>query len=250
MNVIIYGAAGGIGTAVAEVFARQGATVHLTGRTRATLEALAARITADGGRAEAAVVDAFDEAAVEAHAAAVGRIDVSINLVPRGDAQGTPLVAMEVADLARAVTNGITTNFITARAAARRMTEQGDGLILALNSGSAHGSPMMGSTGPADAALDTFVRNLALEVGPSGVRVMGIWVAGILETLTLTKLQAVNPAIDEAAIAGIHASLDGLRLLRRSPRLDDVAETIAFLASPAARGLTGTWINATGMFTS
>ncbi|MFG2044688.1 SDR family NAD(P)-dependent oxidoreductase [Dactylosporangium sp. NPDC048998] len=250
MNVIIYGAAGGIGGAVAEAFARQGATVHLTGRTAATLEALAARIREQGGKAEAAVVDAFDEEAVEAHAASVGRIDVSLNLVPRGDVQGIPLVDMSVADLTRAVTAGLTTNFITARAAARRMVEQGEGLILALDSGSAHGSPMMGSTGPADAALDTFVRNLAMEVGPRGVRVMGVWVAGIPETLTLEKLRAVNAGIDADALSGIHANLDGLRMLRRSPRLPDIAEMIALLASPAARGMTGTWVNATGMFTS
>jgi NAD(P)-dependent dehydrogenase (short-subunit alcohol dehydrogenase family) len=250
MNVIIYGAAGGIGTAVAQEFARRGATVHLTGRTADTLEALAAGIRAEGGKAEAAVVDAHDEEAVESHAERVGRIDVSLNLVPRGDVQGIPLVDMSVADLTRAVTSGITTNFITARAAARRMIAQGEGLILALDSGSMHGSPMMGSTGPADAALDTFVRNLAMEIGPSGVRVMGIWVAGILETLTIAKLRQVNAGIDEGMLAGIHANLDGLRILRRSPSLGEVAETIVFLASPAARGLTGTWVNATGMFTS
>ncbi|MEV6926368.1 SDR family oxidoreductase [Dactylosporangium sp. NPDC051485] len=250
MNVVIYGAAGSIGTAVAEVFARQGATVHLTGRTAAPLEALAERLRAAGGKAEAAVVDALDEEAVEAHAARVGRIDVSLNLVPRGDVQGIPLVDMSVADLTRAVTAGLTGNFVTARAAARRMAEQGEGLILALNSGSAHNSPMMGSTCPADAALDALVRSLAMELGPSGVRVMGIWVAGIPETLTIEKLRAVNAGIDEGALAGIHAHLDSLRLLRRSPRLPDIAETIAFLASPAARGITGTWVNATGMFVS
>ncbi|MGI5238059.1 SDR family NAD(P)-dependent oxidoreductase [Dactylosporangium sp. CA-139066] len=250
MNVIIYGAAGGIGTAVAEEFARRGATVHLAGRTAGTLEALAARIREAGGKAEPAVVDAYDEAAVEAHAESVGRIDVSLNLVPRGDMQGVPLVDMAAADFTRAVTNGLTTNFITARAAARRMTVQGAGLILALDSGSAHGSPMMGSTGPADAALDTFVRNLAMEVGPSGVRVMGIWVAGLLETLTLEKLQAVNAAIDANALSGIHAGLDAARMLRRSPTLAEIAGTIAFLASPAAGGITGTWLNATGMFAS
>ncbi|HTJ38676.1 MAG TPA: SDR family oxidoreductase [Dactylosporangium sp.] len=250
MNVIIYGAAGGIGTAVAEEFARRGATVHLTGRTAATLEALAARIREQGGKAEAAVVDAYDEAAVEEHAESVGRIDVSLNLVPRGDVQGIPLVDMSVAELSRAVTNGITTNFITARAAAQRMVTQGEGVILALDSGSANGSPMMGSTGPADAAIDTLVRNLAIELGPRSVRVMGIWVAGVLETLTLPKLQAVNAAIDEGALAGIHAGLDAARMLRRSPTLAEIAETIAFLASPAARGITGTWFNVTGMFTS
>ena len=76
-------------------------------------------------------------------------------------------------------TTEITTNFITARAAARQMIEQGSGVILALDSGSADGSPMMGGTGPADAATDTFVRNLAAAVGPHGVRVVGIWTAGL-----------------------------------------------------------------------
>ncbi|WP_433047610.1 SDR family NAD(P)-dependent oxidoreductase [Dactylosporangium sp. CS-033363] len=249
-NVVIYGAAGGIGSAVAQAFAADGATVHLCGRTAETLEALAARIREQGGKAEPAVVDAFDEAAVEAHAASVGRIDVSLNLVPRGDVQGIPLLEMSTEDLTRAVTNGLRGNHITARAAARRMVAQGEGLILALDSGSAHPSPMMGSTCPADAALDTYIRSLALELGPQGVRAMGIWVAGLLETLTVEKLQAVNAAIDEQAVAGIHAALDGARMLGRSPRLADVAATIVFLASPAAAGLTGTWINATGMFPS
>jgi NAD(P)-dependent dehydrogenase (short-subunit alcohol dehydrogenase family) len=250
MNVVIYGAAGSIGSAVAQVFARQGATVHLTGRTAEGLEALAKQITRAGGAAEVAVVDAFDERAVEEHAQAVGRIDVSLNLVPRGDVQGIPLVDMTVEDLTRAVTAGLTTNFITARAAARRMITQGDGVIIALDSGSAHNSPMMGSTGPADAALDTFVRNLAMEVGPHGVRVIGVWAAGIPETLTVEKMQAVNAGIDASAVAGIHENLDRLRLLGRSPRLAEIAETIAFLASPHARGMTGAWVNTTGMFTS
>jgi len=104
---------------------------------------------------------------------------VSFNLVTRGDVQGTPLVEMSTADFLRPITTGITANFITARAAARQMIAQGSGVILALNSGSAHGSSMMGGTGPADAATDNYIRNLATEIGPHGVRVLGIWVAGI-----------------------------------------------------------------------
>jgi enoyl-[acyl-carrier-protein] reductase (NADH) len=81
------------------------------------------------------------------------------------------------------------------------MIEQGSGVILALDSGSANGSPMMGSTGPADAATDTFIRNLAAEIGPRGVRVLGIWTAGLPETLSREKLAAVdsNLALDDAA---------------------------------------------------
>ena len=174
---------------------------------------------------------------------------MSLNLVPRGDLQGTPLVDMTTADFTRAVTTGVTTNFITARAAARQMIKQGSGVILALDSGSAKQSPMMGSTGPTDAAIDSFTRNLALEVGPHGVRVLGLWVAGIPETLTPEKLAAVNSdlQLDDAALAGLIQQLDSMRILRRSPRLPEVAAAAAFLASDRT-SLTGTWINATGMF--
>src|SRR5262245_29023051 len=151
-NAIIYGAGGSIGAAVAGTFAREGARVFLTGRSRAKLDEVAGQITAAGGQAEVAVVDALDEGAVDEHAAAVaaraGSIDVSFNLVTRGDVQGIPLTDMTTADFLRPITTGITANFISARAAARHMIERGSGVILALDSGSAHGSPMLGGTGP------------------------------------------------------------------------------------------------------
>jgi enoyl-[acyl-carrier-protein] reductase (NADH) len=121
-------------------------------------------------------------------------------------------------------------------------------VILALDSGSAHASPMMGGTGPADAALDTFIRNLAAEVGPRGVRVLGLWIAGVPETLSPAKLAAVNSnlTLDDAAFQGLLDQLAAMRMLRRSPRLDEVADTAAFLASDRAAGLTGTFVNVTG----
>src|ERR1700742_3624363 len=100
-NAIIYGGGGSIGSAVARTFAREGATVHLVGRTRATLEAVAGEI---GGRV--AVLDALDEAAVGAHAAEVaadGGLHVSFNLVTRADKQGTPLVDMTTDDYLGAI---------------------------------------------------------------------------------------------------------------------------------------------------
>jgi len=101
----------------------------------------------------------------------------------------------------------------------------------------------MGSTGPADAATETFFRYLAAEVGPSGVRVCGIWTAGVAETLTREKIQEVSgAAIDPDAALQMIASMAALR---RTPRLADVAETAAFLASDRAGGLTGTMVNVT-----
>jgi NAD(P)-dependent dehydrogenase (short-subunit alcohol dehydrogenase family) len=255
-NAIIYGAGGSIGGAVAKEFAREGARVFLAGRTREPLEAVAADIASAGGSSEVAVLDALDEQAVDEHALAVaseaGSIDVSFNLITRGDVQGIPLVEMTAEDFSRPITTGITTNFITARAAARHMIEQGSGVILALDSGSANGSPMMGGTGPADAATDTFIRNLAAEIGPQGVRVLGIWTAGLPETFSREKLAAVDSKFqDEAAFQGLIESLDQMRMTRRSPRLAEVAATAAFLASDRADAITGTFVNVTsGMFPS
>ena len=252
-NAVFYGGGGAVGGAVARAFAHEGARVFLAGRTREKLEDVAKDVEAAGGTAKAAVVDALDEQAVDEHAQAVvseaGSIDVSFNLVSRGDVQGTPLVEMKTDDLLRDVVNGLHSNYIIARPAARHMIGQGSGVILALDSGSAKGSPMMGSTGPADAATDTFVRNLAAEVGPHGVRVLGLWVAGVPDTMSPEKLASVNSnlALDDEAFRGLLGRLDEMRMLRRSPRLADVAAVAAFLASDRAGGMTGTFVNVTGV---
>src|SRR2546423_4425098 len=248
-TAIIYGGGGGIGGGVARTFAREGANVFLVGRRRETLDAVATDITSAGGSAEVAVVDALDEQAVDNHVQDVvskaGRVDVSFNLISRGDVQGTPLVEMTTDDLLRAVVTGLQSSFITARAAARRMIAQGSGVILHLNSASGAGAMAgMGSTGPADAATEAFMRYLAAEVGPHGVRVCGIWTAGVAETLSQEKLTGVggtnapDPQTAEEMIAGMAA-------LRRAPRLIEVAEVAAFLASERAAGMTGAMANVT-----
>jgi NAD(P)-dependent dehydrogenase (short-subunit alcohol dehydrogenase family) len=195
------------------------------------------------------VVDALDEQAVNDHVQEVvskaGSVDVSFNLISRGDVQGTPLIEMRADDLLRAVVTGLQSNFLTARAAGRRMIEQGSGVILHLNSASgAAAMPGMGSTGPADAATEAFMRYLAAEVGPYGVRVCGIWTAGVAETMSSEKLTEVageNAPRPHAVLEMIAR----MAALRRAPRLSDVAEAAAFLASDRAAGITGTMVNVT-----
>jgi NAD(P)-dependent dehydrogenase (short-subunit alcohol dehydrogenase family) len=248
-NAIIYGGGGGIGSGVAKTFAREGATVFLAGRTKAPLQIVADDITSNGGKAHIALLDALDEKAVDQHAKSVvdqaGTIDVSFNLITRGDAQGKPLIEMTKDDLLRAVVNGLQSQFITARAAARRMIEQRSGVILHLNSASGDGAqPGMGSTGPADAATESFMRYLAAELGPHGIRVCGIWTAAVVETLTKEKFAAVtggNAPEPEMVVQMI----SGMAALRRAPRLADVAEAAAFLASDRAAGITGSMANVT-----
>jgi NAD(P)-dependent dehydrogenase (short-subunit alcohol dehydrogenase family) len=241
-SAVVYGG-GGIGRAVAATFAREGARVHLAGRTRAPLDATADEIKAAGGAAEVAELDATDERAVEAHADQVGRIDISFNLISRGDVQGVPLVEMTTDDLLRATINGLTSNFVTARAAARRMIAQGAGVILHLNSASGAGAmPGMGSTGPADAAVEALMRYLAAEVGPHGVRVCGIWTAGVEETMTDASVGEVAEGVSASAALEMIA---GMSVLRRPPRLADVTEAAAFLASDRGSGITGSMTNVT-----
>jgi NAD(P)-dependent dehydrogenase (short-subunit alcohol dehydrogenase family) len=248
-TAIIYGGGGGIGGGVVRAFAREGAAVYLAGRNLEPMEPVAAEITAAGGTAEMAVLDATDERAVDDHADVVaskaGGIDVSFNLISRGDVQRIPLIDMATDDLLRAVVTGLTSNFITARAAARRMVERRSGVILHLNSASGAGAmPGMGSTGPADAATESFMRYLAAEVGPQGVRVVGIHTAGVVETLTQAGLDEVggegtpDPETVERIIAG-------MAMLRRAPRLAQVADAAAFLASDRASGMTATMANVT-----
>ncbi|WP_067480241.1 SDR family NAD(P)-dependent oxidoreductase [Actinomadura hibisca] len=252
-TAIIWGGAGSIGTATARRFAEEGATVYLAGTTEATLKDAATTT----GAAGYGVVDVLDEDAVTAFIARVvaetGRLDVSFNVAARGDVHGTPLLEIPAADFVKPVTRGITGSFHTARAAARQMVAQGSGVVVELDSASGRGSgPNMGGTGAADGAKDALVRDLAQEVGPSGVRVVGIWTAGLTDSLTAEKLGATLGApVPQEMVDTIIANLDSLRMTRKSPVTTQIAATAAFLASDDAAAITATWINATaGMFPS
>lgn len=249
-SAIVYGAGGGIGRGVARTFAREGARVFLAGRTRARLEAVAAVTAADGGTADVAVVDVSDEDSVAAHMADVrdrsGRVDVCFNLAARGDVQGIPLVDMRLEDFMAPITTGLTQTFVTARTAARMMAEQGSGVILALTSGSSRGvNPGMGGTGPSDAATEAFLRYLAKETGPRGVRVVGMWTAGVPETFGLPDDTNATRRASGMGPQDIERMLGPMTMLGRAPSLDQVAETAAFLASDRAGGITGTLVNVT-----
>jgi NAD(P)-dependent dehydrogenase (short-subunit alcohol dehydrogenase family) len=244
-NCIIYGGGGSIGSGVARTFAREGARLFLAGRTREKLEAVAAEL---GGAAEVAVLDARDGGAVDEHVrdvvARAGSVDVSFNLVTRDDVQGIPLVDMSWDDFNSPVQNGLHANFNTATSAARVMAAQGGGVILTVTSGSSKGlHPGMGGTGPADAATETFLRYLAGEIGAQGVRVLAIHTAGVQETLTSRKVQDVNA--DAPDPEDVIRMISGMALLQRAPRLSEVAETAAFLASDKASGITASIANVT-----
>jgi 3-oxoacyl-[acyl-carrier protein] reductase len=235
---IIYGAGGSIGGAVARAFAREGATVHATGRTPAPLARLAADIRAAGGTAETAVVDALDERAVDEHAAVVvdraGHIDISFNLISHGDVQGTPLVEMALADVERPVHTALRSTFLTSRAAARHMIRQGGGVILVFGG---DGDPPrqyhLGGLQVAFSAMEALRRNLAAELGPHGIRVVTLRTGGITESIPrdVEGMDAVVRDIEEQT------------MLKRAATLADVGNAAVFVASDWGRTLTATALN-------
>ena len=88
------------------------------------------------------------------------------------------------------------------------------------------------------------MRYLAAEVGPRGVRVCGIWTAGVAETLTEEKLSAVG-GDGTPGPQTVLEMIAAMAALRRAPRMADVAEVATFLASDRAAGITGTMVNVT-----
>jgi NAD(P)-dependent dehydrogenase (short-subunit alcohol dehydrogenase family) len=129
-NAVIYGAAGGIGSAVARAFAREGAKLFLSGRTLPAVKALASEIVAGGGIAEAAQVDALDEQAVERYVGSVvekaGAIDISFAAisVAKDLPDKMPFSELSAQQFSLPIAAYTQSNFFTARSAARRNERQ------------------------------------------------------------------------------------------------------------------------------
>src|SRR5215472_5779490 len=136
---VIYGAGGDIGGAVARAFAREGATLFLTGRRRAPLDAVAKDIVSAGGTVESAKVDALDEQAIDKHLQSVideaGRVDISFNAIglPPATFLGVPFTELDVEKFSLPIVNYTRSYFLTARTAAKRMIPKKSGVIMTLS---------------------------------------------------------------------------------------------------------------------
>jgi NADP-dependent 3-hydroxy acid dehydrogenase YdfG len=176
----VFGAGGSIGAAVAKEFVTEGAEVFLAGRAKANVETVTKRITANGGRAHAAVIDALDDAAVKEFIDSIvkqtGRIDIAFNAVGplvKEYSNGTIAVDLAIEEFMVPMTTVVKSRFITARVAARHMVKQHSGVILFLTGSPARGHvPGTTAIGAAFGAIETLAENLAVEVSPAGVRVV------------------------------------------------------------------------------
>ncbi|MGO8951402.1 MAG: SDR family NAD(P)-dependent oxidoreductase [Ktedonobacterales bacterium] len=227
-----------------------GATVFLAGRSLAPLEAVAGEISRDGGMAETAQIDALNEQAVEKQLAEVvektGGIDISFNAVSILHTQGTPLVEIPLEKFTLPIAEVMRTQFLTTTAAARHMSRKGSGVILAITATPARAIiPNVGPFGVMGAAIEGLCRQLAGELGPLGIRVVCLRSAGSPDSPGVKEAFELHAAQTGMSGEAFGADLAQRTLLKRLPRLAEVANVAAFIASDQASAMTGTVANVT-----
>jgi NAD(P)-dependent dehydrogenase (short-subunit alcohol dehydrogenase family) len=246
---VIYGAGGAIGGAVAGAFAREGATLFLTGRKRAAVALVAKEIASAGGSAETAEVDALDEQAVDKHLQSVidkaGRVDISFNAVGIPDEKilGVPLVEIDAEQFSLAIASYTRSYFLTARLAARRMVQNKSGVIMTVTAlPSRTGTRLNGGYGPAQAAKEALTRDLSAELAPLGIRVVSLRPHGMPETSTMKEVFDIKAKAAGMSWDQFQGYLAGTTHPRRVMKLAEVANVAVFAASDKASGMTGTTV--------
>ena len=243
---VVTGASQGIGRELAVAFAAAGDTVVLAARNVEGLEATAAAVTAAGGEPFVAPADVTDPAGVESMARSVldrhGRVDVLVNNSGVGGPSGRmwELDPEEWIDTFAVNVYGV---FLVSRALLPSMIEHRSGSVI--NIGSISGKrPLYGRSAYTSTklALVGLTRTLALEAGPHGVRVNLIspgFVAGPrLDWVIAAQAQARGVSDEE-----VEAGFAGEAPLNRLTEARDVADAAVFLASDAARAITGADLN-------
>ncbi|TMR89912.1 SDR family NAD(P)-dependent oxidoreductase [Nonomuraea basaltis] len=247
-TAVIFGAGGEVGGAVAREFAAQGARVFLSGRTRASVQPLAKELS--GVSAE---VDALDEAAVNGYVDEVARaadgIDIVFNAMGPQAAEyrnGTGTIKLPIETFMLPIMTIVRSQFITARAAARHFTAQGDGVIVFLSATPSQGLQNTAAIGAAYGAIESLTRSLAADLSPSGVRV--VCVRSMLMSGSRIQRQTIAMAAEAAGLpeAKMAEIISSRVLLRRSATAADAARVVSFVASAEAGMLTGAIVNASG----
>lgn len=231
--VLLTGATGGIGRAMAEVFAAAGATLIVTSEDAAACAALASDLERAGCRAWAHACDVRDRAAlsalVDAAEARFGRIDVLLANAGIAAFHG-PLGNASDADWEAAFDVNLRAAAHLASRIAARMSVRGDGAIVLTGSiAGLRGNRSLGLYGLTKAALSQLARNLAVEWGPFNVRANAL-APGLIATSWAGAILR-DPAASERRL--------GLTPLRRIGEPWEVAAAALFLASPAGGFVTG-----------
>ncbi|HIK98887.1 MAG TPA: SDR family oxidoreductase [Dehalococcoidia bacterium] len=226
---IVTGGGRGIGRAIAQGVAREGARVVVTARTADEIADVAHEIVLAGGEAIGVVCDVSDEGNVQQMVDEAisqwGRIDILVNNAAT-NLPNIDVVDMEPDAWRRVVDVNLTGPFLCARAVLPKMIEQGSGAIVNISSiGGRHGGKGRGPYRAAKAGLINLTETLAAENFPHGVRVNCVCPGGV-ETEMLRV---------------IGASLD-----RQLMTPDEMANVVLYLASDESSAVTGTSIDAFG----
>ncbi len=242
--VLITGPAKGMGAAISLAFAREGARMALAGRDVAAIEPVAAAARALGAEAVVLACDLTSteacDRAVQAAEAAFGRVDVLVNVAGGSGPIGKTGWETTRAEFDEIVTLNMAGCFNTMRAVLPGMVARRDGKIV--NVGGTFG--MRGRAGrmaysASKWGLRGITKSMALEAGPFNVNVNCVapgMVDGPRFRERVVPEMAARLGISEAEAAERHA---GEYALRRITRDEDVANACLFLASDAARQITG-----------
>jgi 3-oxoacyl-[acyl-carrier protein] reductase len=239
---VVTGAASGIGRSGAQVLAELGATVVCADINQGGADATAKLIADAGGVATAATVDTSSAAAVDALVAAAvadhGRLDVMANIA--GIMHSSTVIGTADEDLERVLAVNFKGVFHGCRAPARVMVEQGSGSIVNMASSAvdtANAGLMCYSA--AKAAMFQLTKNLATEVGPQGVRVNAVAPGWTVTGMTGRHWTAADGTQDEERRAAVSAPMIEMSPLKRGGEPENIAYAVAYLASDAAKFVTG-----------
>ena len=248
---VVYGD-GAIGGAIAKAFAREGAQVFLTGRTASKRDAIADEIRSLGGVVVATQVDALNEEAVDAHMEMLlkqaGKIDISFNAIgiPQNGIQGIALTELATDAFFLPISTYTQSHFITARAAARVMSKQGNGVILMHTPNASRISPpFVGGMVPAWSALEALCRSLSVECGHQGVRAVCLQTTGIPETPLIDEVWQIHGKSHGITYDQFNGIMEGMTHRGRLTSLAELSNAAIFVASDEGNAITGTTVNLT-----
>ncbi len=244
--IVITGAAGGLGSALARRFAALGSHLALLDRNAEAVEGLAESLRQDGHAAQAYVVDVARrtqiEEAIQTAATHFGRLDVLVNNA--GVSKTKPMLELDDDDWDEMFSINVKGVYFALRAACAHLPRGGSIVNIASVAGRV-GRPTLMHYAASKAAVISLTRSAAAGLAPQGIRVNAV-APGMIDTEMLQRLQASwSEANQTAALPGAQPTLSS-SLMGRPAQPDEVAEAVLFLASDAATYTTGQTLNVCG----